>query len=336
MRWHEVQASEGVLTRSVALAGKASARWAAAMAALVVLVLLPRFTGAYGLGLAIEVLIFAIFAMSLDLLLGYTGLTSLGHAAYFGVGGYTVGLLARHLGMDSIGTLPLALLAGASAAAIFGPLVLRVSGAYFLMLTLALGQLLYGLMWLWRPITGGDDGLAGIPRPRLPGVEGLLWNDVAFYYLTLACAVASCAIMAWLVRSRFGLALRGIRESERRMASLGYDVRRHRYAIFVVAAGIASLAGALYAYFFGYVSPHHLGWTLSGEALVMVILGGAGTLWGPALGALVVNLLRYEVSSYTDRWLTVLGLTFILVVLFAPQGIAGLLRKGGDVWKRSE
>lgn len=333
MRRYDLPAVEGVFIGSSARTRSAVVVWAAAAVLLGLLAALPRLSGPYGLGLATEVLIFAVLAMSLDLLLGYAGLTSLGHAAYFGVGGYTVGLLARHLGITSIAALPLAVLAGAAVAALFGLLVLRVGGAYFLMLTLALGQLLYGLVWMWRPITGGDDGLAGIPRPSLPGGSGLLWDDRAFYYLTLLCALAACADMAWLARSRFGLALRGIRDSESRMASLGYDVRRYRYAAFVVAGAIAALAGALYAWFFGYVSPHHLSWALSGEVLVMVILGGAGTLWGPALGALAVNLLRYEVSSYTERWLTVLGLTFIAAVLFAPQGIAGLAR--GRPWRRA-
>jgi len=314
--------------RQGARGGRGWAGWvAAALAGGAALAGLPLVVGEYGLGLLSEMLAFAVFAMSLDLLLGFAGLSSLGHAAFFGLGGYTVGLLARHGGFESVAGLGVAVLAAVLVAAVFAPLVLRASGAYFLMLTLALGQLLYGMAWLWRPVTGGDDGLSGIPRPQLPFWGGLLYDDRAFYYFALAVAGLAAASMVWIVRSSFGLALRGIRDNEARMTSLGYHGWLYKYAVYVLAAGYAALGGALYAYYFGYISPHHLGWALSGEAMVMVILGGAGTLWGPVLGAVLVILLRYEVSSYTERWLTVLGLVFVLVVLFAPQGVAGMLRR---------
>ncbi|WP_042500461.1 branched-chain amino acid ABC transporter permease [Thermaerobacter marianensis] len=291
------------------------------------LLLAPAIIGEYGLGLLTEMLVFGVFAMSLDLLIGHAGLVSLGHAAFFGAGGYAAGLLARHLGLTSWPGLVAGILAGVLLAALFAPVVLRASGAYFLMLTLALGQLLYGMVWLWRPVTGGDDGLPGLPRPELPLLGGILWDNVAFYYFTLVCTGVAALSMAWLVTSPFGLTLRGIRDNELRLESLGYHTWLYKYAIYVIAAGYAGLAGTLYAYYAGYVSPHNLSWALSGEAMVMVILGGAGTLWGPALGAALVLVLKYVVSSFTDRWLAILGLTFVLTVLFAPHGLAGLVRK---------
>lgn len=317
-----------MVIRNEVLTAKSSRVQRAVILAVLVasLSLAPAIIGEYGLGLLTEMFIFGIFAMSLDLLIGYGGLVSLGHAAFFGVGGYAVGLLARHLELTAWPGMVAGILAGALLAVVFAPVVLRASGAYFLMLTLALGQLLYGLVWLWRPITGGDDGLPGIPRPELPLLGGILWDNVAFYYFTLLWAGLAALSMSWLTASPFGLTLRGIRENELRLESLGYHTWLYKYAIYVIAATYAALAGTLYAYYAGYVSPHNLGWALSGEAMVMVILGGAGTLWGPALGAALVLVLKYVVSSFTERWLAILGLTFVLTVLFAPQGLAGLVR----------
>lgn len=318
-----------MVIRNEALTTKSSRLQLGVMLAVLVafLLLAPAIIGGYGLGLLTEMLIFGVFAMSLDLLIGHAGLVSLGHAAFFGAGGYAAGLLARHLGLTAWPGLVAGILAGVLLAALFAPVVLRASGAYFLMLTLALGQLLYGMVWLWRPITGGDDGLPGLPRPELPLLGGILWDNVAFYYFTLLCAGLAALSMFWLTASPFGLTLRGIRENELRLESLGYHTWLYKYAIYVIAAAYAAFAGTLYAYYAGYVSPHNLGWALSGEAMVMVILGGAGTLWGPALGAALVLVLKYVVSSFTDRWLAILGLTFVLTVLFAPHGLAGLVRQ---------
>lgn len=305
-------------------------RWLVGLAVVTALLAAPFALERYALGLLTHILIIAVFAMSLDLLIGYTGLLSLGHAAFFGAGAYTIGILAKHYGVDSLIGLPLAVLVGVAIAAIFGPFVLRVTGAYFLMLTLALAQLLFGIAWFWRSMTGGDDGLAGLPRPTLPvGIN--LWDERAFYYFILAIAVLAAVTMFGLVNSAFGLALRGVRDNELRMASLGYNPWLLKYVVYVIAGGYAALAGALEAYYLGYVGTSVLSWTLSGEVIIMLILGGVGSLWGPAVGAAIVELLKFGVSSETERWVLILGLIFILTVFVAPKG---LTRLPGQLWAR--
>jgi branched-chain amino acid transport system permease protein len=178
----------------------------------------------------------------------------------------------------------LAILAGVALALVTGPVVLRTSGAYFLMLTLSLTQVLFGIVWLARGVTGGDDGLPGIPTPQLSLLSGWLTPTANFYYLALAIIVVAVATMAWVVRSPFGLALIGIRENERVVEGLGYPTWLVKYAAYALAGGYAALAGALYTYFKGYVGPGQLSWLVAGEGLVMTILGGAGTFWGPVVG----------------------------------------------------
>jgi branched-chain amino acid transport system permease protein len=279
----------------------------------------------YPLTLLIQALISAIFAMSLDLLLGYTGLPSLGHAAYFGAGAYAVAILAVDKGAPFVVCLSAALLVAGLTAALFGVLAIRATGTYFLMITLALGMVVWGLAFRWVSMTKGDNGISGVARPAL----GLPWDlatPLPFFYFTLACAALAWLLLGLLVRSPFGMSLKGIRESESRMKSLGYDVWLHKYLAFVLSGLFAGFAGVLWAYYNGFVSPVDVQLVTSVEALLMVALGGSGTLVGPALGALVIVFLKNFVSVYTKRWLLILGAVYIGVILFAPRGIVGALR----------
>jgi branched-chain amino acid transport system permease protein len=288
------------------------------------LLLLPLGLGSYYLGLLTQMLIFGLFAMSLDLLIGYTGLASLGHAAYFGVAAYVTGLAALEMGWGLALALPAGVLAAGLTGSVFGLLALRARGSYLLMITLALAQVMWGIATGWRTVTGGDDGLANIPRPDL-GLPWSLAENRPFYYFVLAVGAVAVILMVRLVRSPFGYALRGIRESETRMLALGYDVWRYKYTAFVISCLFAGLAGVLYVYFNRFVSPDFIHVTRSAEVLLMVILGGAGTLIGPAIGAAVIVFLENIVSAYTQRWLMILGFVYVLVTLFAPRGLTGLV-----------
>lgn len=297
-----------------------------AAAGVVALSLLPLALTSYQLGLLTKMLIFGVFAMSLNLILGYAGLPSLGHAAYFGVGAYTVGLLAvkvvDHFWLDAAA----GLLAAALTAALFGLLALRAHGSYLLMITLALSQVLWGIAFGWRWLTGGDDGLPGVPRPAA-GLPFSLADGRRFYYLVLVVFALTVAALHVVVRSPFGRALVGIRENERRMEVLGYDTWLYKYVAFVLAGVVAGLAGVLFVYYNGFVSPVYLSIVFSATALIMVILGGAGTLLGPALGSAVIVFLENFISAHTERWLLVLGLIYVALTLFAPEGLLGLLAR---------
>ena len=308
----------------------AATRWrglaAMSVVGILVLLLLPHFLSTYYLGLVIQMMIFALFAMSLDLLIGYTGMASLGHAAYFGIAAYATGLLALKLGWSVWLALPAGLLVAALTATLFGFLALRTRGSYFLMITLALSQVVWGIAFGWRSLTGGDDGLPEVPRPNL-GLPWSLTDETPFYYFVLFCIGVGTFLLIRIVSSPFGFALRGIRESETRMLSLGYNVWRYKLAVFVLAATFAGLAGCLYVYYNRFVSPDYLQVVRSAEVLLMVILGGAGTLIGPAIGAALIVLLDNVVSTYTERWLLVLGVIYVIVALFAPRGVVGFLRE---------
>ena len=299
---------------------------AVSVVGVLVLLLLPHFLSTYYLGLVIQMMIFALFAMSLDLLIGYTGMASLGHAAYFGVAAYSTGLLALKLGWSVWLALPAGLLVAALTATLFGFLALRTRGSYFLMITLALSQVVWGIAFGWRSLTGGDDGLPEVPRPNL-GLPWSLTDETPFYYFVLLCIGVGTFLLIRIVSSPFGYALRGIRESETRMLALGYNVWRYKLAVFVLAATFAGLAGCLYVYYNRFVSPDYLQVVRSAEVLLMVILGGAGTLIGPAMGAALIVFLDNVVSAYTERWLLVLGVIYIAVALFAPRGVVGFLRE---------
>ncbi len=289
------------------------------------LLALPYILSTYYLGLVIQMMIFALFAMSLDLLIGYTGMPSLGHAAYFGIAAYTTGLVALRLNWNVWFALPAGLLLAALTATLFGLLALRTRGSYFLMITLALSQVVWGIAFGWRTLTGGDDGLPDVPRPDLD-LPWSLADSAPFYYFVLVFAASGTLLLIRIVASPFGHALRGIRESETRMLALGYNVWRYKLVAFVLAATFAGLAGCLYVYYNRFVSPDYLHVARSAEVLLMVILGGAGTLIGPAIGAALIVLLQNIISGYTERWLIVLGVVYVLVALFAPRGLVGFVR----------
>ena len=288
-----------------------------------VLVLVPVVASRYITTTLTEILIFALFAMSLGLLVGYAGLVSLGHAAFFGIAAYTVGLLSTRVSASLFLTLPAGVAAGALAALVIGLFALRAAGVYFLMLTLAFAQMAFAVAHQWSWLTGGTNGLPGIPRPSIPGVD--VGGAVPFYYLVLLTATAATFVLGRIAASPFGAALVGVRENEPRMRAMGFDTFRLKLSAFVIAGAAAGLGGVLYAYYNGFVSPDELYWTRSGEALVMVLLGGAETLAGPAVGAAAVLLLQNLASAYTARWTMILGAAFILVVMAAPRGLAGLL-----------
>lgn len=303
---------------------------------LVLALVYPYFSSLYFLSLAIEVFIFAIFAMSLDLLLGYTGLASFGHAAFLGLGAYIVAYissrsdLALNLTSNLLIILPAVIAGTALVALAIGFFALRTTGIYFLMVTLAFAQMLFSIAIRWSSVTGGSDGLSGVARPSIGlGIESLTYtfnSRESYYYLSLVFFLLSWWLLRRIVNSPFGWTLRGIRENEQRMRALGYNTFRYKMAAFVIAGIFGGVAGMLLVQFFRHAAPENLYWTMSGQVMVMIIVGGTGTLVGPVLGAGVVRLFPNFASSYTDRWETLLGLLFISFVLFAPKGIMGLLR----------
>lgn len=295
------------------------------------LLLAPPLVSSFLLALLTQAVIYAVLAMSLDIILGYTGLASLGHAAYLGLGAYSVGILATRHGASFWMTLVVGVLLAAAVASIFGLLALRATGVYFLMITLALGMVVWGLAHRWVTMTQGDNGIAGVPRPDL----GLPWSfsrGIPFYYLALAGFLLALLVLRTIVRSPFGHTLVGIRESESRMRTLGYHVWLHKYIGFVIAGAVGGFAGALWAYYNGFVSPSDLELATSVEILLMVAFGGRGTLIGPALGAALIVGLKNLVSVYTHRWLLILGAVYIGTIVYAPDGIVGALRQ----WTKGE
>ena len=295
------------------------------LALAVLLVIGPPFLSTYWVGLMTQMVILAILAMSLDILLGYTGLPSLGHAAFFGVAAYAVAVLSTRYQLGFWTCVFGGILVGTLVSAVIGLIVSHVRDVYFLMITLAIGMVLWGLSNRWIPMTGGDNGLAGIPR--LETHAGLPFTGpIPFYYVTLLVFAVSAGFMALLVRSPFGLTLRGVRESESRMKSLGFNTWLHCYLSFVISGVFASVAGVMWAYYNGFVSPTYLDLTASSELFLMVTLGGPATLIGPVVGAGAIVLLKNVISAYTARWLLILGIVYIVAILGAPQGLWNLGR----------
>ncbi|MBI3635980.1 MAG: branched-chain amino acid ABC transporter permease [Candidatus Rokubacteria bacterium] len=283
------------------------------------------FLPSYPLTLLTQAVIVAIFAMSLDVLLGYTGLPSLGHAAYFGVAAYAVGILATQYQARFLTCLVTGVVLAGATAAVFGLLAIRAVGTYFLMITLALGMVVWGLAFRWVTMTKGDNGIAGVPRPEV-ALPWSLWSPLPFFYFALVAMLLAWVALGVIVRSPFGMSLKGIRESETRMRALGYNVWLHKYLAFVIAGVFAGFGGVFWAYYNGFVSPVDVQLVTSVEALLMVALGGPGTLAGSVLGAAVIVFLKNFVSVYTKRWLLILGAVYIGVILFAPRGILGAFR----------
>ena len=305
---------------------------------LAVLIALPFAAQAFGqpamTSLATRIVILAIAAASLNLALGYGGLVSFGHAAWYGVGGYVVGILYRHyvsgdplfglpLGTDQLLiTLPAAILVSGLFALVFGALSLRTSGVQFIMITLAFAQMLF-FFFVALKAYGGDDGLIVRRRNSLPFVDTR--DTATYYWICLGVAALWFAFMGRVVRSRFGKVLAGVRQSERRMAAIGVSTYRYKLAAFVISGMGAGLAGALMANHARFVSPDMMHWTQSGEFMIMVILGGAGTLFGPAAGAAVLILLETQLAAFTEHWQVILGPLLVLMILFTRGGLSGLL-----------
>ncbi len=292
---------------------------------LVVLAYIVPQSGSFVVLLATRAMAFAILAMSVDLLLGYTGLSSMGQAAYFGVGAYLTAILATRLhfglGWDFWLVVVFGMLMGAALAAFFGLFAIRASGVYFLMITLALGQCAWGLAYRWNSLTGGDNGINLSGRPNF-GLD--LENPVTFFYLVFGFFAASMILMYVLTRSPFGRSLAGIRERELRMQILGYNTWLHKYIIFVIAGGFGGLSGVLWAHTNGHVSPETLVLTTSVDSLLMVVLGGAGTLVGACFGAAIVFGLREYLSTLVPWWQYVLGGVYVLTILYLPMGLMGI------------
>jgi branched-chain amino acid transport system permease protein len=295
-----------------------------AVALALIAVVVPN-TNSFVILLTTRALAFAILVMSVDVLLGYTGLPSLGQAAYLGIGAYAAAILATKyqfgLGYDFWLVVVLGILLGAALAAVFGLLAIRASGVYFLMITLALGQCVWGLAYRWNSLTGGDNGINLRQRPKF-GID--LANEVTFFYLVFVLFAISLVLMYVLVRSPFGRSLTGIREQELRMKILGYNTWLHKYIAFIIAGGFGGLSGVLWAHTAGIVSPENVVLTTSVDALLMAVLGGAGTLVGGVIGSFIVFGLREYLSTLVPWWQYVLGAVYVLTILYLPTGLMGI------------
>lgn len=288
--------------------------------ALILLLALPMITGgSYYTNLASQILIAAIFAMSLNLLVGYAGLTSLGHAGYLGLAAYISSWLMVNSGFSHISSALVGILSTTAIAGIFGLIALRATGISFLMITLAFGQILWGLAYRWVNITGGDNGISGLTRPSPFGVD--LGEANNFYYFALLIFCIVWLFIAILVRSPFGATIRGTKDQPRRMSALGFNVWLIRWFTFTACGFFGAIGGIMFVYYHQYISPHSLSLANSAEMLLMVIAGGAGTLMGPVIGAALVMLLKNVASQYIDNWVTLLGLVFIFIVMYIPGGI---------------
>ena len=292
---------------------------------LLALLALPFLLTDYPRALISEIFIFAIFAMSLDLLLGFTGLMSLGHAAFFGLGAYAVAVLGTQFGVNAWLGVAAGIVVAGCGAALIGFFCVRTGGIPFLMLTLAFSQLVFSVALKWRDVTGGSDGIAIAERPSFLGYD--LSHSLVMYFMALSFFAMAYWGLRRLLNAPLGHAFVGIRENEQRMMAIGYPTRAYKLLSFTIAGAIAGLAGGLYAIFNGFISADAVYWTASGDILIMTMLGGAGTLIGPALGAAIVLLMKNVVSSYSEHWLAIIGITFICCVMFFPGGLWGSLQK---------
>ena len=293
---------------------------------LLVLPIWMPLVGGY-MALGTRVLVLGLAAMSLNFLLGFTGVLSFGHAAYFGLGAYGTGLALKLLANSTPLAVICGTLLGGIAGAVLGALIVRRRGVYFAMVTIAFGQVFYFIAFRWNSLTGGDDGLRGFTRQPLHfGVwtADILNNATLFYYFVLAMFAIGVGIMGFLLRSPFGHTWQAIRENERRARFLGIPVERHIWLAFTISCCFVGLAGSLNALLNNFADPTMLNYTQSGEIVIMVVLGGMRSFWGPLLGAAVFVVLQDYLSSMTTNWMSFLGLIFVLMVLFFPRGLLGL------------
>jgi branched-chain amino acid transport system permease protein len=306
-------------------------------AALITAIYWLPYVGGYT-SLASRVVIYGLAAMSLNFLLGFTGVLSFGHAAYFGLGAYGAGLTILYLAPSTLAGVAVGVLLGTIAAMIIGALIIKLRGVYFAMVTIAFGQVFYFIAFRWHEVTGGDDGLTGWKRQPLgfgPFTIDILGDEKAFYYFTLVCFAIATAVMAIVLRSPFGRTLIAIRENERRARFLGVPVEQHIWLSFVISCLFASLAGALFALLNNFADPRMLRWDLSGTFVIIAVLGGMRSFWGPLIGAVIYVVLQDYLSSLRpwhgwnvgENWMSFIGLFFMLVVLFFPRGLLGLVRR---------
>ncbi len=304
---------------------------AAGIAVWAVLLTMPYWMAAIGgyTELATRIVVMALAAMSLNFLLGFTGVLSFGHAAYFGLGAYGVAMTIKYLVPNTLLGMAVGVAVATVAAAIIGALIVRRRGVYFAMVTIAFGQVFYFIAYRWNTMTGGDDGLTGWHRMPIDlGLADLdiFGNDKAFYYFALAVFAICVGIMASLLRSPFGRTLLAIRENERRARFLGIPIERHIWLSFVISCMFVSVAGSLYALLNNFTDPRALRFDLSGNFVIMAVLGGMRSFWGPLIGAAIFVALQDYVSSHTENWMSVIGLVFVLVVRFFPRGVLGYFR----------
>jgi branched-chain amino acid transport system permease protein len=297
----------------------------AGVIALALCAALPFVAGDFYVNVATQVLIAAVFAASLNILVGFAGLTSLGHAAFLGFSAYICAGTTVMLGLPPLGAALLALGGTTLLAALFGAIALRASGLGFLMITLALAQVVWGLAYRWVELTNGDNGITGLTRPHPFGIS--LDGAGAFYWFTLLVTCASLWFIATMAGSAYGAALQGTRDQARRMAALGHNVWLVRWVAFIVAGFWAGVAGLLYVYYHRYIHPSGLSMASSAEGLLGVIAGGSGTLAGPVVGAALLVLLKNYASAYVERWNMLLGVIFVIIVLVVPEGIVPGMRR---------
>jgi len=305
-------------------------RYGAIAVALILLVTLPVWVGnSYYINITSQILLFAVFALALNVLVGYAGLVSLGHAGLFAIAGYTAALLLQN-GYGHFVADTTAIVITLAASAIFAVLALRSTGIGFLMITLALGQIVWGIAYRWASLTNGDNGVNVSTRPAPFGIS--LASAPAFYFATLLVFLLAVATMAVFVRSPFGASLCGTRDQARRMNALGYHVWLIRFLAIVVSGFWTAISGLLFIYYNQFISPQVAALTTSAEVLLMVIAGGTATLFGPIAGAAIVVIMKNVVSAYVERWNMVLGIIFVLIITFMPEGLvpgsARLIRWG--------
>lgn len=291
----------------------------AAGVTLAIIFVLPYLLNTFHLSVATRILVLSLFAVAFNLVFGFGGMPSLGHAAYFGVGGYTLGLLATRTELPVVAIIALALVFGGALGALIGVLTLRTNGIYLLLLTLAAAQALFGLAFQQVRLTGGDNGIAGISRNLLPFV-----TDTASFVRVVGVIVVAAILVLYLVsQSVTGLSLHAHRIAPERLKALGYNVQQLRITAFSVSGAFSALAGVLFVFTNRFVGPENLTWSISAAVMLYAIFGGARYFTGPILGAATLTIIETLVSGVTTRWLTVLGLTYILVVMFLPEGLLG-------------
>jgi len=301
-------------------------KWPLLLCAIAAALFAPLYLGPFWLSLLMQILIFGLLALSVELLLGHIGLFSVCQAAFFAVSAYTVAILQVKYGQPTIVAVPAGMGAAIILSLIYG-IAVRTSGVYFILVTIALGHVFWGISWTWVSFTNGEGGITNVPAPAVGSLA--ITSHTSYYYIVLAVVALCVLCYRTLTRSPFGLTLRGIRESESRMRGLGYNIAAHKYTAFVLAGTLSGIAGLLYVYFNRFVSPANAEFFLSIEVALMVLVGGTGTILGPFIGSAIMLGLRNYVSAYIDQWMIVMGLIFIVTMLWTPDGVLGVIRRLG-------